>query len=174
MQKTGTVSKQKRSKYSVRLGVATNLIAAYVELPEDFREIFERSLALQAYSQDGMHSYLPSSTDSGDSVRPCVTDDRPSFSVYEAWFDWAQEIKGSSLNPFEQRDAVRAMLGALLRRKDRRRLGALELREAAKKTLGWTRWDARQSAALRRCGFSTISELRAWAEKDLADALKGG
>ena len=104
MRKSAIVSKQKRSTYSMRLGVAANFIAAYVELPEDFREFFERSLALQAYGEDGMHSYLPSSAGSGDSVRSCSTDERPCFRVYEAWFDWAQEIKESSLNHFERRD----------------------------------------------------------------------
>jgi hypothetical protein len=53
MRKSAIVSKQKRSTYSMRLGVAANFIAAYVELPEDFREFFERSLALQAYGEDG-------------------------------------------------------------------------------------------------------------------------
>jgi hypothetical protein len=42
--------------------------------------------------------------------------------VYELWFDWAQEIKGSSFDHFERREVVRAMLGALIRHKDRRRL----------------------------------------------------
>jgi hypothetical protein len=181
---TITGNKQKRSKYSVRLSIAANFIAAYVELPNDFREFFERFLALQVYTEGDMEMqpyltpylqrYLPASARSGDSTRPCATDEEPSFYVYEAWFDWAQVIKGSALNHYERREAVRAMLGALIRQKDRRRLGDFELHEAAKETLGWTRLDAKHLAQLRRCGFSTTAEFEAWTEKQLARAEEEG
>jgi len=175
-----TAGSKKRSKYSVRLGVAANLIAAYVELDEDMKVFFERFLSSHLYNQDWMEmrSYLSSSllslTDSGDSIRPCSTDERPRMYVFETWFDWAQVIKGTALSYFERCEAVRAMLGALIRQKDRRRLGDLELREAAKGTLGWTRWDAKHLAELRRNGFSTTAEFEAWQEKEIARALEGG
>jgi hypothetical protein len=171
---------QKRSTYLVRLDIAASLIAAYVELGEDMKELFERFLAFQVYTRDGteMQPYLPSylltSADSGDPIRPHSTDERPVLYVFEIWFDWAQLIKGTALNPIERRAAVRAMLGVLIRQKDRRRLGGLELREAAKGTLGWTRWDAKHLAELRRNGFSTTAEFEAWHEKEIARALEGG
>jgi hypothetical protein len=42
--------KQKRSKYSVRLGAAMNVIEAYAEVPECVREVFRRFLAF--YCED--------------------------------------------------------------------------------------------------------------------------
>jgi hypothetical protein len=170
---------QKRSKYLVRLDIAASLIAAYVELDGDMKELFERFLAVQAYIRGGteMQPYLPSylltSADSGDPIRSHSTDERPVLYVFETWFDWAQLIKGAALNPIEQREAVRAMLGVLIRQKDRRRLGGLELREAAKETLAWARWDAKHLAELSRIGFSGIVEFHIWAEKEIALALEG-
>jgi hypothetical protein len=148
MRSSGIGKRSKRSKYLERRGKAEELIVAYVELDLPMKEFFEQFLALQVYSEGGMQSYLPSSAGSEEETRPCSAEDGPSLYVFETWFDWAQEIKGAPLNHFERREAVRAMLGALIRLKDRRVLGALELREAAKGTLDWTRWEVRYLAKL--------------------------
>jgi hypothetical protein len=157
--------KQKRSKYSVRIGVAANLIAAYVELPENSREYFEQFLASQVYGEEGMHSYRAFPEDPWESQVPSSTYEYPLFFLEEPWSNWAQEIRESSLTDFERREAVRAMLGALILQKDRMHLTGLELREAARRTLGWTKWDAKNLAWLRYFGFNSISEQHASYQK---------
>lgn len=107
MNRSRTGSKQKRSKYSVRLVVAAKLIATYGNLPGHSREIFEGILALHVYGEDGMHPYHPFPDDSGDSVEQCSPYGHSR--LYECWFNWAQEIKGSSLDYFERREAVTLM-----------------------------------------------------------------
>jgi hypothetical protein len=149
----------------VRLGVAAKLIAAYVELTEDFKEEFERFLAFQVYGENGMQSYLPASDDGVDSAGQFLADEHSTVGLHEPWAEWAQGIRRASLNDFERREAVRTMLGALIRQKDRFRFSGLELRNAAKGTLGWTRWDAKHSSGLRSKGFRTKSEVEAWTVK---------
>jgi hypothetical protein len=39
--------------------------------------------------------------------------------VYEAWFDWAQEIQRSSLTGYERREAVRVMFEVLSKKDER-------------------------------------------------------
>jgi hypothetical protein len=85
--------------------------------------------------------------------------------LHEPWSNWAQQIRESSINDFERREAVRAMLGALIRLKDRKRLKDLGLAEAATATLGWTRWDAKRLEELRSFGLKSLSECYAWIEK---------
>jgi hypothetical protein len=150
MSKLTIRSKQKRSKYSVRLGVAASLIAAYIELPECLREYFEQFLASQVYGEQGMHSYRAFPEDPWESQVPPPTYGYPLTFLVEPWSDWAQKLRESCLNDLERREAVRAMLGALILQKDRKRLTGLELREAARTTLGWTKWHARHPRWLRQ------------------------
>ena len=67
-------------------------------------------------------------------------------------------IKKAHLTEFERREAVREMLGGLIQQKNRNFLNESELREAAEKTLDWTRWDERYHAQLRALGFKNQSE----------------
>jgi hypothetical protein len=138
-------SSRKKSKHSLRLGVAENLIAAYLELPEDLRESFEKVLALQVYGMDGIHLYLRSHDSWDSTLRSAMSKHRVLDLLAESWFDWAQTIKSADLNNFERRAAVRAMLGLLIQQKDRRCLSDRELRKAAKGTLGWKHWDEMRS-----------------------------
>ena len=80
-------SSRKKSKHSLRLGVAANLIAAYLELPEDLRESFEKVLALQVYGMDGIHLYLRSHDGWDSTLRSAMSKHRV---LAEPWFDWAQ------------------------------------------------------------------------------------
>jgi hypothetical protein len=162
MNRSRTGSKQ---KYAVRLELAKKLIAAYVKLQENDRETAERFLALQVYGDGGMYPYSAFPEDPWESQVPSFTDECPLFFWEKPWSNWAQEIRESSLNDFERREAVRAMLGALIRQKDRVRLTGLDLGEAARTTLGWTRWDAKKLASLRSFGWNSISEHRAWVQK---------
>ena len=97
--------KQKRSKYSVRLGAAANVIEAYAELPERVREVFRRFLAF--YCEDV--SYLLSSDGTEDSAGQHTTEEHSRLHLYDRWIDWAQEIQQSSLTGYERREAVRVM-----------------------------------------------------------------
>jgi hypothetical protein len=157
--------KQKRSKYSVRISVAANLIAEYVELPECLQERFEGFLASQVYGEQGMYSYRAFPEDPLESQAPPSTHEHPP--LVEAWSSWAQNLRESCLNDFERREAVRGMLGAVIQKKDRKRLTGPELREAARTTLGWTKWDARQLRWIRRFGHNSIAEHRAWCQEHL-------
>ena len=65
--------KQKRSKYSVRLGAAADVIEAYAELPECEREVFRRFLTF--YCEDV--SYLLSSDGTGDSAGQYTPTEEP-------------------------------------------------------------------------------------------------
>jgi hypothetical protein len=163
MKKSGTGSKQKRSKYSVRLGAAAHLIAAYSESPDCVQEDFKRFMA--SYCDDGMHSYLPCSEDSGDSAGQYTTEEHSRRHLYERLIEWAQEIEGSSLTGYERRYAVTVMLKTLSRQKGRCWFTNGELRAAAKKTLGWTCWDTSDTSALRSLGFRTEADLKAYKEK---------
>ncbi len=160
MRKSETGSKQKPSKYSVRLGAAANLITAYSECPECVREDFKRLMA--SCGEDGMRSYLPFSDDSGDSTGQHTTEEHSRRHLYERWIEWAQEIQGASLTGYERREAVRVMLEALSRQKDEWWFMGQEARAAAKKTLGWTRWDTSDTSELRSVGFRTEADLEAW------------
>jgi len=80
--------------------------------------------------------------------------------LYERWIEWAQEIQGSSLTGYERREAVRVMLETLKRQKGSSI--SLELRAAAKRTLGWTRWDTSDTSELRSVGCRTEADLEAW------------
>jgi hypothetical protein len=165
-----------RQKYAVRLDVAAQLIAAYVELQANDKETAERFLALQVYGEGGMYPYSASPEDPWESQVPALTDECPLFYWEKPWSNWAEEIRKSSLYDFERREAVRAMLGALIRQKDRVRLTGLDLGEAARTTLGWTRWDAMNLGFLRLFGFNSPSEQHAWFQKvmDEMPAEKGG
>jgi hypothetical protein len=165
--KTG--SKQKRSKYSVRLDVAANLIAAYVEC--DSQERFEGFLASQVYGEQGMYSYRAFPEDPLELQAPPSTHEHPL--LVEAWSNWAQNLRESCLNDFERREAVRGMLGAVIQKKDRKRLTGLELREAAKTTLGWTKWDAKHLRWYRQLGHNSIAEHSAWCQKVLGHVGTG-
>jgi hypothetical protein len=162
-------SERKRKKYAVRHGAAAKLIAAYVKLSDDSKDFFESFLALQVYGEDGMHPYHDFLDDPPGSVTLHSAYEEPMFSFLEPWPDWAREIREASLTYFERREAVRAMLGVLILHKDRSRLSGPELDEAAKRTLGWTRWDAKHYAWLRSQGFNSESEMSAWIEKMVAE-----
>ena len=151
--------KQKRSKYSVRLGAAANVIEAYLELPECVREVFRRFLAF--YCEGGMYSHLPSTDDGGDSPQQGWTEEHSRLDLYERWIDWARGIQESSLTYYERREAVRMMLEVLRQLKDPCCFTAPELRSVAKKTINWTRWDTSDSSELRSFGFRTEADLKA-------------
>jgi hypothetical protein len=167
--------RSRRQKHTVRLNVAAELIAAYAELSEDCKEMFESFLALQVYGEEGMHPYLAPGDPWGTEV-PSSTPEDPRFILHEPWSNWAQQIRESSLTIFERREAVRAMLGAPIRHKDDMRLTGLDLREAAKTTLGWTQWDAKHLEWLMRTlGVTTLSEHYAWIQKNVDERwAKGG
>jgi hypothetical protein len=154
-----------KQKYAMRLDIAAKLIAAYVRLSEECKEIFERFLADQIYGDDGMYPYRTFPEDPWASGAPSSTYEYSRFIPHEPWSNWAQEIRESTLNDFERREAVRAILGALIRQKDRLRLTGLDLGDAARTTLGWTRWDAKNLAWLRSLGLNSISEHHAWIKK---------
>lgn len=158
-------SDRKRKNYAARHGAAAKLIADYVKLPEDSKDFFETFLALHVYGEDGMHPYhaFPDDPTGAGTLHSAYEESR--FSLLESWFDWVREIREASLTYFERREAVRAMLGTLIQQKDRGRLSGPELDEAAKRTLGWTRWDAKRYAWLRSQGFNSDSEIYAWIEK---------
>jgi len=160
IRKPGTSSKRKRSRYSERLGAAASLIAAYGEFPECVREHFRRFLAL--YCEDGVHSSLPCSDDSGDAAGRYTTEEQSRVHLYERWIEWAQEIQGSSLTGYERREAVRVMLEALSRQKGGGWFMGPELRAVAKRTIGWTRWDTGDTSELRSVGCRTEADLEAW------------
>jgi hypothetical protein len=54
-----TSKRSRRQKHPVRLDVAAKLIAAYVKLSKDEKEIAEGFLALQIYGEGGMYPYRP-------------------------------------------------------------------------------------------------------------------
>jgi hypothetical protein len=164
-----------KQKYAVRLEVAAQLIAAYVKLSEDEKQDAERFLALHVYGQEGMYPYRVFPENPWNSQVPSSTYECPLSRWVKPWSDWAQEIRESLLTPFERGEAVRAMLGALIHQKDRMRLTDLDLRESAKTTLGWTRWDAKHLKELRSLGFASLSQHYAWMEKTAAEErVKGG
>jgi hypothetical protein len=158
-----------KQNYAERLDVAAKLIAAYVTLKENDKETAERFLALQVYGEAGMHPYWDFPEVTSESAVPSPTYEYPNFILYEPWSNWAQDIRESSLTDFERREAVRAMLGALIRQKDMGCLPDLDLVEAARTTLGWTEWDARNLAALRSLSPEQTVRYRAWLQKLVAD-----
>jgi hypothetical protein len=156
----------RRKQYTMRLNVAAKLIAAYVKLSKDEKEIAEGFLALQIYREGGMYPYRPFPEVPWEPEVPSSTDGCPLLCWEKPWSDWAQVIRESLLFDSERREAVKEMLGALIRQKDRRRrLTDQDLREAAKTTLGWTRWDAKLLKWLwRTLGVTSRSEHNAWIE----------
>jgi hypothetical protein len=128
-------------KKSVRLRVAADLIAAYINLSEDGREYLESNLAGHVYGDTGMDHYTPGTAlhklASGhqQSMCECI-----SPSVGKPWAKWANMIKRSNLWEFERREAVREMLGVLISNKNKARLDDDEVLAAAEKALEWIRW----------------------------------
>jgi hypothetical protein len=161
----------RRKQYTMRLNVAAKLIAAYVKLSKDEKEIAEDFLALQIYGEGGMYPYRPFPELPWKLEVPSATDECPPLGWEKPWSDWAQVIRGSLLIGSERREAVKEMLGALIRQKDRRRrLTDQNLHEAAKTTLGWTRWDAKRLKWLwRTLGVTSLFEHNAWIEKSVAE-----
>jgi hypothetical protein len=155
----------RKQKFERRLDLAAKLIAAYVKLSENRKERAEGFLALQVYREEGMYPYRAFPENPWQSQVPSSTNECPLFSWEKPWSDWAQEIRKSLLTDFERGEAVRAMLGALIRQKESKRLTGLDLREAARMTLGWTRRDAKQLKSLQSFGFASRSEHYAWIQK---------
>ena len=168
-----TSKRSRRQKHPVRLDVAAKLIAAYVKLSKDEKEIAEGFLALQIYGEGGTYPYRPFPEDPWELEVPSSTEKCPLLCWEKPWSDWAQVIRESLLFDSERREAVKEMLGALIRQKDRRRrLTDQDLREAAKTTLGWTRWDAKHLKWLwRTLGVTSRSEHNAWIERT-ADEMR--
>jgi hypothetical protein len=165
----------RRHKLAGWLKVTAKLIAAYVKLSEDEKEIAEDFLAFQVYGEEGMHPYRLFVEDSGELRVEPSTDECPLFSWAKPWAEWAQEIRESVLAGLEPREAVRAMLGALIRQRDKKHLTGLELREAAKTALAWTRGDAKHLKCLRRSlRFASQSEHYVWIEKTLDEMRAKG
>jgi hypothetical protein len=139
--------KKKGPKHSRRLRVAENFISACVCLSENNKAYVEQFLALSAYSDVGMDHYTPQPkrhrVESEHSLCDCVTP------VREAWSQWAKMVKRANLREFERCEAVREMLGVLIAQKNKYSLTESELREAAEKTLEWTRWDENNRAKAR-------------------------
>ena len=159
----------RKQKHAVRLEAAAKLIAAYLKLSEDEKEIAEHFLAHQVYGEKGMYPYRAFPEDPWEAQVPSSPSECPLDCWEKPWSEWAQEIRESLLMDCERGEAVREMLGALIRQKDRKRLTDLDLREAAKSTLGWTRWDAKHLKRLRSLGFTSLSEHHAWIDKMLEE-----
>jgi hypothetical protein len=149
MAKPGT-PKKKGLKNLHRLRVAENLISAYVNLSENGRECLEHFLALQVYGDADMGHYTPGPN--RHRVEPVDQDvmcECMKMTVSEPWSKWAKMITKANLWEFERREAVREMLGALIRQKNKSCLNDSELREAAERALEWTRWDEHNCALSR-------------------------
>jgi hypothetical protein len=130
---TATLKKQPKT-YLVYINSSIKVIAAYTGLI-DFksREFCEIMLAGGAYGKDGIECYLP--WNAPERTVYCVAlsrDVSPKFG--SAWYDWASEISKVSLSKDERRDAIKAMLGELLRQRETAGLKGTSLREAAMRT----------------------------------------
>lgn len=153
-------SKKKGPKHLRRLQVAERFISACVSLPENTKSYVEQFLALSAYGDGSMDPYTPSSKSHGveseQHLCSCVTKD-----AQEAWSQWAKMVQKANLTEFERLEAVRMMLGELIRQKNKYSLTESELLEAAEKALDWTRWDKFNCANVR---IRNSPEYKGWLE----------
>ncbi len=134
----------RRKQYTMRLNVAAELIGAYVKLSKDDKDTAEGFLALQIYGEEGTYPHRPFPEVPWELEVPSSSDGCLILCWAKAWYDWAQVIHESLHFGSERGEAMKEMLGALIRLKDRRRrLNNQELRGAAETTLRWTRWDAK-------------------------------
>jgi hypothetical protein len=137
-------------KYLNRLRATEDFISAYIDLPENGREYVEQFLALQVYGDAGTGHYTPGrNRRRAESVDEHVMCGCVKMTFDEPRSKWAKMIRKANLLPFERREAVREMLGALISQKNKQRLNDSELREVAEKALEWTGWDENNCAQSR-------------------------
>lgn len=90
-----TSKRSRRQKHPVWLDVAAKLIAAYVKLSKDEKEIAEGFLALEIYGAGEMYPYRPFPEDPWELEVPSSTDECPLLCWEKPWSDWAQVIRES-------------------------------------------------------------------------------
>jgi hypothetical protein len=170
-----TTPKKKGPKHLNRLHVTENLISAYVNLSENGKQYVEGFLAAQVYGDAGMGHYTPGrKRRRAEPVDEHLMCECVKMTLHEPWSKWAKMVTKANLWEFERREAVREMLGALIRQKNKSCLDDSELREAAERALEWTRWDEDNCALSRLRNspeYKTRLEAIATAE-DRMDAMK--